>query len=436
MADKARYYLEQSVPELKELLKKNIFDKAEVSAITKKRSEFEHKVNAPGCKPTDYEKYADFEMNFEKLRKKRVQRLGVKDRSHTGQRKIFFILDRATRKFHGDVGLWMKYIDFAKKEKASKVLLKVFASALKMHPMRPELWIYAARNSIDENGDMTEGRSFMQRGLRFNKNSKQLWLEYTKLELVYIAKIITRRRLLGIDGGDEVDITEMPDADQNDDSMIEFPTITAEEMNPEVETVDRPDLAALDDLEKNPALNGAIPLAVFGAAMKEIPNDIDFIGAFFNLFASFPNLHCLQALLEHVTAHALSVFPTSPLALFMDIRVPLAGIEPSSPAFISCLSSTLSKISTNIDKASSPAELYQLSITYLLNFLKAEHLNPTVGTAIKGALNKYFKQAGAGKYLSAQLYSAWAIMLESSGKKEAAKAVLKQGKDAFPGAFP
>ena len=32
----------------------------EISAITKKRSEFEHKVNAPGCKSIDYARYAEW----------------------------------------------------------------------------------------------------------------------------------------------------------------------------------------------------------------------------------------------------------------------------------------------------------------------------------------------------------------------------------------
>ena len=57
-----------------------------------------------------------------------MQRLGIKSKSHLGQRKIFFVLDRATRRFHGDIGLWIQYIEFAKKEGASRVLLKVFAS--------------------------------------------------------------------------------------------------------------------------------------------------------------------------------------------------------------------------------------------------------------------------------------------------------------------
>ncbi|KAF8476109.1 hypothetical protein BDZ91DRAFT_779118 [Kalaharituber pfeilii] len=264
MADKARYFLEQSIPELEK---------------------FEGKRQV-ACR---------YETNLA-LRKKRVQRLGLKGRSYTGSRKIFFILDRATRKFHGDIGLWMQYIDFAKKEKASKVLLKVFASALKLHPMKTELWIYAACHAMEENGDMTEARSFMQRGLRFNKGSKQLWLEYSKLELVYIAKIITRRRLLGIDQQEELPSNKTNDEDEE---MIELPAITGEELNHEGSEEDKLENSPLNSLEDNPAFNGAILFAVFDLAIKEIPNDIEFIFAFFNSFAWFTGLPCQRKLLAH-----------------------------------------------------------------------------------------------------------------------------------------
>ncbi|KAF8471995.1 rRNA processing protein Utp6 [Kalaharituber pfeilii] len=397
MADKARYFLEQSIPELKEFEKKKIFTKEEIAAITKKRSEFEHKVNIPSCKPVDYARYVEWvlfqnEMNLEALRKKRVQQLGLKGRSYTGSRKIFFILDRATRKFHGDIGLWMQYIDFAKKEKASKVLLKVFASALKLHPMKTELWIYAARHAMEENGDMTEARSFMQRGLRFNKESKLLWLEYTKLELVYIAKIITRRRLLGIDRQEELPSNKTNDEDEE---MIELPAITGEGLSHEGSEEDKLENSPLNSLKDNPALNGAIPLAVLDSAIKEIPNDIEFIFSFFNLFASFTGLPCQRKLLTHSFNCALKDFPTTSLTLFMEIKALFVGTEVIDPKFPSTLSHALSKIMDNLD--------------------------PAMETVIKGALNKYFKQAEQDGDINGDMYLA--------GRGQA---VLKRGLEAFP----
>ncbi|KAK4996620.1 U3 snoRNP protein, partial [Cryomyces antarcticus] len=50
-SDKARFYLEQSVPELHELERKKIFTKDEITSIASKRSDFEHILNARGSKP-------------------------------------------------------------------------------------------------------------------------------------------------------------------------------------------------------------------------------------------------------------------------------------------------------------------------------------------------------------------------------------------------
>lgn len=140
-SDKARYFQEQSVPELQEFARKKIFTKEEIVSIARKRSDFEHILSARGSKSQDYVRYAEYEMNLESLRRKRVKRLGVRTSDHTGQRRIYFILDRAIKKFPGDVGLWMQYITFAQKQKSDKKVLQLVTSLLRLHPTKPELWI-------------------------------------------------------------------------------------------------------------------------------------------------------------------------------------------------------------------------------------------------------------------------------------------------------
>jgi U3 small nucleolar RNA-associated protein 6 len=58
-SDKARFYLEQSVPELKEFERKKIFSAEEISKIARQRSDFEHKINARGSTAADYVRYAE-----------------------------------------------------------------------------------------------------------------------------------------------------------------------------------------------------------------------------------------------------------------------------------------------------------------------------------------------------------------------------------------
>src|ERR1700761_1573626 len=248
-SDKARFFLEQSVPELKEYERKGIFSAEEITSIARKRSDFEHKINARGSTPADYARYAEFEINVDALRRKRVKRLGIKSVAHNGKRRIFFVFDRGTRKHPGDIALWVEAIDFAKKQKAYKKLQEMFAQVLRLHPSKSDLWINAALYAVEENGDMTEARSYMQRGLRFCKRSRAMWLEYGRLEMSYIAKIHARRDVLGITAS--LPIQERPGED--DENVIQIPQLSATDANPEDSSHDE-NIPALDAIKSTPAM--------------------------------------------------------------------------------------------------------------------------------------------------------------------------------------
>ncbi|KAG4303264.1 hypothetical protein PCK1_000602 [Pneumocystis canis] len=195
MAEKAEYFVEKSLPELLDFEKKKIFTPTEIKSILRKRSEFEHALARRIVKKADFLKYAEYEMNLEALRKKRVQRLNIKGKptisDWAGIRRIFFIFERATQKFHGDLDLWFQYINYAQHEKSTKVLGKVIASALQFHPSKPKLWIFAGYHEFNWNKNISAARILMQRGLRLNKYSPELWLEYCRMELLYIIKLST-----------------------------------------------------------------------------------------------------------------------------------------------------------------------------------------------------------------------------------------------------
>lgn len=46
---------------------------------------------------------------------------------YAGVRRIYFVFERALRKFKGDVALWLQYIEFAKGNGANRTLGKIFA---------------------------------------------------------------------------------------------------------------------------------------------------------------------------------------------------------------------------------------------------------------------------------------------------------------------
>ncbi|KAH8693035.1 putative rRNA processing protein Utp6 [Talaromyces proteolyticus] len=340
-ADKARFYLEKAVPELKEYEKKGIFSKDEIRSIAKKRSDFEHKVNASGVSPSDFARYAEYEMNLETLRKKRTKRLGVKAAAqHTGRRTLF-ILDRATRKCPGDLGLWVQYIEFCRQQKMYRRLSDVFADALRLHPSKAELWIYAAKYTLEEHADMTQARSYFQRGLRFCKTQRNMWVQYGKLECIYIAKLSARRRILGLDQPPQ-EKSALTEAVDEDADMMALPKITAEDINPELGKEDGVDEGALKTLDATPALTGAIPMAIFDAAMKQSANNPILAHEFFDMIFEFEDLPCLRKIVDHVVAQQLSTSPNTYHTAICHIKSPVAGIRVTSPEFPRAFGTSLS----------------------------------------------------------------------------------------------
>lgn len=401
----------------------------EIAAITKKRSDFEHRINASGCSATDFTRYAQYEMNLDALFRKRTKRLGIRARMHYGTRRIFFILDRATRKFPGDVALWLQYIEYAKKEKANTVLARAFAAALKLHPMKPQLWIYAARHAVDVDLDIVQGRSHMQRGLRFNTKSKDMWREYAKLEMVFVAKVFLRRKLLGIEQPKDAQPEEGADGDEN---MWKLPEITGEDF--EGVKLDKSlDTIALENADTNPALNGALAIAIFDQAMKEIPGDLAVAAEFYDLFAQFDQLKCCARLLEHVVKHMLDTAPQSAKSLWLGVQLPLFGVATADPMFPGRLSTALTGMAAAVGETDRKSELYLFFTRYFTRLLDTSpELDAGIRKVISASLLKYFRQAEKEGETTPELYTLWVGFTNRRGKKEEAARIAQRGRERYP----
>ena len=375
-SDKARFFLEQSVPELKEYERKKIFTSPEISSIARQRSDFEHKINARGPTPSDYARYAEFEINVEALRKKRVKRLGIRSTNHTGQRRIFFVFDRGTKKHPGDVGLWLQTIEFAKKQRAHKKLTQLFTNVLRLHPARSELWIYAAQFAMEEHGDMTEARSYMQRGLRFCKNKKTMWIQYARLEMSYIAKIHARRQILGIEAQDDAPAKTLADEDETSVAQLAVDSLQ-QPGDSEVDAI------ALDKLEAIPVQSGAIPIAVFDGAMTQFNNDASIAELFVEILLDYDDLPAARQIFQHV-ANVLHQQDDNHWARHAcDIQMLVIGIPTSSVEHPSAFREALRVLKEARAKNSNGAGLNRWAQRWLQKLLEDEDLDPALQTVAR-----------------------------------------------------
>src|SRR5579859_1087273 len=105
---------------------------------------------------------------------------------------------------------------------------EAYDRALQKHPTSAELWIMAARYEYETNVNMAGARNLLLRSLRLNPEKRELWLEYAKLECLYILKIMERRRILGLDKPKEI-MADDTDGFEADKEQIMLPTITENE---------------------------------------------------------------------------------------------------------------------------------------------------------------------------------------------------------------
>lgn len=129
--EKVQFQIESTLPELKDLSTKGLFTRTELGTITARRKKFETSLIKRVPVKQDFLDYAQYEIGLEKLRRARYKRLGLDKSaqprsvsSYSIVRRVLYILRRATDKFPYDLGVWMAYIDYARSEGMTKVVLQ------------------------------------------------------------------------------------------------------------------------------------------------------------------------------------------------------------------------------------------------------------------------------------------------------------------------
>ncbi|KAH8819666.1 U3 small nucleolar RNA-associated protein 6-domain-containing protein [Xylogone sp. PMI_703] len=394
-SDKARYYLEQAIPQLQEFEQKKIFTKEEIRTLVKKRSDFEHRVLARGSKPVDFARYAAWEIGLEQLRLKRCKRLRIKGSSaHAGQARVFNIFDRGTRKHPGDLTLWMSYLEYARQAKTTKKFKTILTSAIRLHPTKPGLWIYAAKWILENEADMAGARSYMQRGTRFCTTTREVWIEYAKLEMIYLAKIALRRKILGLDVDTPVQQLQEKGEEADEEGfnatedMISIPEFkTPQIRRTAVDGIDV-DTEAVKDPMATPALNGAIPLAIFDAARKQPFFCASAAADFFDMFSAFTQVACMSRILQHVLDCMKESYPADAFTCDCYIRQPFIHLLITSPEFPMALSLALTRLKESMDVVKDKNVLVDRSKTWINRLLASDKLDPGLRKVLSHTMKK------------------------------------------------
>uniref|UniRef100_A0A674EQG0 UTP6 small subunit processome component n=1 Tax=Salmo trutta TaxID=8032 RepID=A0A674EQG0_SALTR len=214
MAEIVQQRIENRIPELEQLERVGLFSKKEVKSLLKRATALEYKLHRLIITKVDFIAYIQYEINVLELIKKRRSRIGYQFKREEIEFSIISrinnIFRRATTKWKDDVQLWLSHIAFCKKWNTQGELSKVFSSMLAIHPEKPALWIMAAKSELEDRNSSESARHLFLRALRFHPESKKVYQEYFRMELLHTEKLRKQQKKLEqaeMDGG--YDVLEM-----------------------------------------------------------------------------------------------------------------------------------------------------------------------------------------------------------------------------------
>ncbi|XP_062507486.1 U3 small nucleolar RNA-associated protein 6 homolog [Corticium candelabrum] len=203
MAEVVQRNLEARLDELDELERKGLFSREEIRTIVRKRRNFEYQINRRIVQKEDYLRYIQYEISLDMLRRKRKKRVQIISPKSTVDysivQHVHHLFQLATNRFKGDLKLWLQYAQYCEKVGSLRQLSQVYGQALCYHSHNAGLWISAAKAEFEVNKNISAARTVMLKALRVNPDTKQVWHEYFRLELLYVDKVLKRRQILGID---------------------------------------------------------------------------------------------------------------------------------------------------------------------------------------------------------------------------------------------
>ncbi|KAJ3235328.1 U3 snoRNP protein [Chytriomyces hyalinus] len=461
MAEQVRFHLEKMLPELEDLEQKGVFTKLEIRDIVKRRTDHEYAIHRRIGRRADFLKYIEYEINLDRLRKKRKLRLGL-DMSQEEQsnplegskllgytlsdysltRRVNALYQKALKKFAGDVELWVLYFDWAKSMGSSAVLGRSFARAIQLHPTNPSMYILAAQYEFQDNNNMTSARVLMQRGLRFNKEAKSLWHEYLKLELLWTEKIKERRRILFGEGKTNVEdvaaavITESKKRKLEEDkesSEEDTGVHLDEEVGKDGEALPESTLeidpaidVSNDSIAQDPALTMgkelsviqkamlelSIPKAIYRNAIKEIPNDLEFRLGFLRLYQTFGS--STLAAQEEVYESLRTDFGSDPLAIGVIAGRHLVGLEVSDAKYPSALKAVVGEYESYLE--TNPTAAMWTQYTHFLTETLSSVTESNLQRYIFVILSKAYKRAHSLHTCTPAMYIAWSRLHNHDSK--------------------
>ena len=178
-----------------------IFTEKEVQKIVKTRRNQEYQLQRKDAQVTYFIDSIGFEKKLDKLklqRKKQLSKTVKVDFRHDNAIKlrVMHLYDRACRKYKQNKILWKEYLYYLIRSNSMQKFNRVASAAVQIHPDCLDFWLIAAYAELDVKGNLFSSRNLMLQALKVNDSKPRFYTEYLKFEVIFLEKLMQRRKVL------------------------------------------------------------------------------------------------------------------------------------------------------------------------------------------------------------------------------------------------
>lgn len=246
------------------------------------------------------------------------------------------------------------------------------------------------------------------RGCRFCSDREDLWVEYARVEMEWLAKMDKKQKSGGKGGAkkghegslaahavQEGDVMMFDDDEDEDefgdggDGDVILPDPLDDVRDPEAKEARRVlEEEALKKLETSPALEGAIPKAIFDVARKQRFWGPPAAETFFDMFAEFTTVLAQPVIIQHVVDAMAESCPSHPSTCSCIIKQPLVGVHVTTAEFPRALREVLARIKTQMDTTDNKSALAAKTAAWIDPLLADEDLDASLRTVLEHTRRK------------------------------------------------
>lgn len=253
-------------------------------------------------------------------------------------------------------------------------------NALRMMPTNVDLWVLAGRKSADS-GDMAAARGFFLRGCRFCNKDAGLWIEYARCEMDWLLKMQQEQKnkkphsMEKSDAQNELSLVGLSDDEEGEEDGVLMP-------KPDADAPQVVDSQSAQQLLSSPAMDGAIPIAVFDVCRKQPFFTSATAASFFDIFTAYRALTVQPRITAHVLSAMDEQYPNDPYTCDSHVREPLIALNPSTAEFPRKLKVVLATLKQKMQCTTDKEVFKGLSLKWIDGYLEAE-LDEAIRTVLE-----------------------------------------------------